>query len=102
MRALLLLLAAALSQQHGPPVRAAGVPSCMSTLHVVLTLRPLAAPQRMVKALRRKRSRRAPQKRNSGGMSMLQWNLDSRLLLKIFSMGTSCTLHQATVMRGSR
>ena len=43
-----------------------------------------------------------PQKRKSGSISMLQWNLDSRLLLKIFSMGTSCCLHQATVMRGSR
>ena len=33
----------------------------------------------------------AAQKRHSGSMSMAQWNLDSRLLLKIFSMGTCHT-----------
>lgn len=33
---------------------------------------------------------------------MAQKNLDSRLLLNTFSMGTSWRLHQATVMRGSR
>jgi hypothetical protein len=34
-----------------------------------------------------------PQNRKSGSTSMLQWNLESRLLLKIFSMGTCQHLH---------
>lgn len=42
-----------------------------------------------------------PQNLNCQSTSMAQWNLDSRLLLKTFSMGTSFLLHHATVMRGS-
>ena len=38
---------------------------------------------------------RQGQKRQSGSQSMLQWNLLSRLLLKIFSMGTCACAHAA-------
>jgi len=38
----------------------------------------------------------------SGATSIAQKNFVISVLLKIFSMGTSFLLHQATVMRGSR